>query len=74
MRRRRGFIWVIWNSPVWERVETPDPLRQEADYATRRSRRDSGFVQSLSESFFQRFGIKFSQKLFASGTPRFVGN
>ena len=34
MRRRRGLIWVIWKSPVWEGAETPDPLRQEANYAT----------------------------------------
>jgi hypothetical protein len=31
MRWRRGLIWVIWKSPVWERAATPDPLRQEAN-------------------------------------------
>jgi hypothetical protein len=38
MRRRRGLIWVIWKSPVWEGAATPNPLRQQANYANLASR------------------------------------
>ena len=31
--RDESLIWVIWKSPVWEWAATPDPLRQEANYA-----------------------------------------